>query len=104
MAKYSVTKNYGHFRQIYHVEAVSDDDAWMRAERDGERVYQFVYNEPTDIESEGYVINLDEKAEEEPPITLEQYYEWMREAIEKGMKVKPYEYEAATGLPFHDVW
>lgn len=32
---YSVTKNYGHFTQIYHIEAESEEDAWVRAERDG---------------------------------------------------------------------
>ena len=49
-------------------------------------------------------MNLDEKAKEDPPITTEQYYEWMREAIDKGMIVRPDEYEKALGLPFHNVW
>ena len=101
---YSVTKNYGHFTQIYHIEAESEDDAWLRAEKDGKLQYQLVYREPKDTESKGYVVNLDEKAKEEQPISEKQYYEWMKEAINKGMCVTPIEYEKALGLPFHDVW
>lgn len=66
--------------------------------------YQSVYREPKDTESKGYVVNLDEKVKEEPPISEDQYYEWMREAIKKGMIVRPDEYEKALGLPFHNVW
>ena len=104
IARYSVTKYFGHFRQCWDVEAKSDEDAWNRAERDGSLQYQSVYREPTDLESKGYVVNLDEKIKEDPPISTEQYYEWMREAIDKGMIVRPYEYEKALGLPFHNVW
>ena len=104
IATYSVTKYFGHFRQCWDVEANSDEDDWNRAERDGSLQYQSVYREPTDLESKGYVVNLDEKRKENPPIQTEQYYEWMREAIDKGMIVRHDEYEKALGLPFHNVW
>ena len=104
IARYSVTKYFGHFRQCWNVEANSDEDAWNRAERDGSLQYQSVYREPTDLESKGYIVNLDEKRKEDPPISTEQYYEWMREAIDKGMIVRPDEYEKALGLPFNNVW
>ena len=104
IARYSVTKYFGHFRQCWDVEAKSDEDAWNRAEIDGSLQYQSVYREPTDLESKGYVVNLDEKRKEDPPISTEQYYEWMIEAIDKGMIVRPDEYEKALGLPFHNVW
>ena len=104
IARYSVTKHFGHFHQCWVLNADSDEDAWIRAERDGSLQYQSVYREPTDLESKGYVVNLDEKAKEDPPIATEQYYEWMREAIDKGMIVRPDEYEKALGLPFYNVW
>lgn len=63
-----------------------------------------MYREPIDVQSKGYVVDLDKKKEVDPPIPTEQYYEWMREAINKGMIVSPEEYEKALGLPFHDVW
>ena len=98
MANYSVTKNFGHFSQIWSVEAESDEDAWIRAEKDGRLQYQTVYGEPTDLESKGYVVNLDEKNKKNSPIPKDKYYEWMREAIEKGMCVRPDQYEKAYGL------
>jgi len=49
-------------------------------------------------------VNLDEKRKEDSPISTEQYYKWMREAIEKGMICRPNEYKKALGLPFHNVW
>ena len=104
MARYSVIKYFGHFRQHWELEAESEEDAWTRAEKDGRITLQQVYGEPIDLESKGYVVNLDEKLEEKPPISTEQYYKWMREAIEKGMICRPDEYEKAFGLPFHDVW
>ena len=104
IARYSVNKMFGHFRQCWILDADSDKDAWNRAERDGKLQYQSVYREPADLESKGYVVNLDEKAKKDPPISTEQYYEWMREAIDKGMVVSPDEYEKALGLPFHNVW
>lgn len=95
MASYSVTKNYGHFRQVWHLEAESDEDAWNRAEIDGVLKLQPVYRERVDSESRGYVVNLDKK---EPNIvTAEEHREWMREAITLGMRVTPYEFEKAFG-------
>lgn len=104
IARYSVNKYFGHFWQCWNVEAESEEDAWIRAERDGKLQYQSVYRELKDLESKGYVVNLDEKAKEDTPISTEQYYEWMREAIDKGMIVRPDEYKKALGLPFHNVW
>ena len=104
IARYSVNKYFGHFWQCFNIEAESEEDAWLRAERDGKLQYQSVYRKPKDTESKGYVVNLDEKVKEDPPISEEQYYEWMREAINKGMCVTPSEYEKALGLPFHNVW
>lgn len=101
---YSVVKNYGHFTQIYDIEAESKEDAWNRADKDGKLRYQIVYEELTDTETKGHVTNLDEVNKRHKPISEEQYYIWMREAIEKGMHVKPHEYEKALGLPFCDVW
>lgn len=104
IARYSVIKYFGHFRQHWEIEAESEKDAWNRAEKDGHRTFQGVYREPIDIESKGYIVNLDEKRKEDSPISTEQYNRWMREAIEKGMICRPDEYEQALGLPFHDVW
>lgn len=99
-----IYKDFGHFWQCFNIEAESEEDAWLRSERDGKLQYQSVYRKPKDIESKGYVVNLDKKVKEDPSISEEQYYEWMREAINKGMCVTPREYEKALGLPFHDVW
>ncbi len=101
---YSVNKYYGHFWQCYRIKADSKEDAWDRAEKDGFLEYQQVYREEKDLDSPGYVVDLDEKVKEESPISEEQYYEWMREAIEKGMCVTQKEYEKSLGLPFTDVW
>lgn len=104
MAKYAVVKWFGHFEQQWYIDAESEEEAWSKAEKEGTRYYQFVYREPKDLDSKGYVINLDEKKKKESPIEMKQYYEWMREAIEKGMIVTPEEHQMAFGLPFHNVW
>lgn len=104
MQRYAVNKYFGHFWQRWVVMALSEDDAWNRAERDGTLQYQSVYRELKDVESGGYVVNLDEKKESAQPISEEQYYEWLKDAIEKGMVVRPDEYESALGLPFHNIW
>lgn len=98
MARYSVHKYFGHFWQCWAVEADSEEDAWLRAEIDGTREYQSFCREPYNTELKGYVVNLDEKEKEDPPISMEQYYEWMREAINKGMYVKPIEHKKAFGV------
>lgn len=103
MAKYAVTKYFGHFAQGWQLEAESEKDAWERAERDGKKIFQLVYREVKDKHSFGCVVNVDEEKAKEEPISDEQYKEWLLEAIEKGMVVTPLEYEAATGLPFYDI-
>lgn len=99
MANYSVNKYFGHFHQIWCVQANSEDEAWKMAEKNGKLQYQSVFREPTDISSKGYIVNLDEK-KEELPIQEEQYYTWMREAISKGMSVTAIEYKKAFGISF----
>lgn len=98
MAKYSVVKYFGHFQQHWDIEADSAEDAWIRAEKDGERTLFQCYDDPIDLESRGYVVDLDKKEKERPPISEEQYCEWLREAIGKGMICRPAEYERAFGL------
>lgn len=104
IADYLVHKFFGHFWQCWNVEANSEKEAWNNAERDGNLQYQSVYKEPKDLESKGYVVNLTKKKKEDSAISTEQYNGWMREAIGKGMIVRPDEYERALGLPFRDVW
>lgn len=95
MHNYSVNKYFGHFWQSYTIKAESEEDAWNRAEQDGRLQYQQVYREARDINSKGYVKDMDEATVNEPPITENQYYKWLREAIDKGMSVTPQEYEKA---------
>ena len=87
MKKYSVNKYFGHFWQNYTIEAESKEDAWNRAEKDGNLFFQNVYREPMDLESKGYVVDLEENKKKSLPITDEEYWTWMKEAVEKGMKV-----------------
>lgn len=94
MANYSVTKNFGHFTQIWHIEADSDEEAWNNAEN-GKLQYQTMYRSLTDLESPGYVKNMDEKKEDEKPIPIDTYRKWLREAAAKGMKLTPYYYTIA---------
>lgn len=91
MHNYMVSKHFGHFLQCWSVKAESKEDAWNNAERKGRLQYQSVYRELKDTESKGYVVDLDKK--EENPISKKQYYQWLKEAIEKGMIVKPEEYK-----------
>lgn len=104
MHNYCVAKFYGHFRQYWYLKAKSEEDAWNRAEKDGVLRDQYIYKQEVDIDSPGYVLDLDEKQKEEPSITEDQYKEWLTEAIKKGMNVKPKEYEKVFGLPFYDVY
>ena len=103
MKEYSVNKYFGHFWQNYIIEAESKEDAWNRAEKDGKLFFQNVYREQMDLESKGNVVDLEENKKKNIPITEEEYWEWMKEAVEKGMQVKPWEYEKIYGLPFYDV-
>lgn len=104
MREYSVNKYYGHFWQNYTIMAESEEDAWERAEKDGKLFFQNVYREPKDLDSKGFVVDVEENRKKDPPITEEEYWAWMKEAVEKGMQVRPWEYEKIYGLPFHNVW
>lgn len=95
MASYAVTKYFGHFAQGWFVKADSEEEAWNTAETNGYRQYQGAYREPMDIESKGYVVNLDEKRKTEEPIPVETYHEWLLEAVDLGMIVRPEELEKA---------
>lgn len=97
MANYSVTKNFGHFTQVWNIAADSEEEAWKRAEC-GTLAHQMMYNELTDLESPGYVVNLDEKKKEEEPIPMDTYRKWLREAAAKGMKLTPYFYAIAYDI------
>lgn len=103
MARYAVIKFFGHFRQTWNLNAESEEDAWNRAEKDGHLECQAVYRDALDLDSKGYVVNLDDKQVACSPISIQQYNNWLREAIEKGMVCKPEEYEQVYGLPFQDV-
>lgn len=99
MANYSVTKNFGRFKQCWEVKAESEQEAWNKAET-GSLIFQSAYRERCDLDSSGYVVNSDLKKENEP-VTSEEYNEWLREAIDLGMYATPREHELAYGLPFH---
>ena len=87
MSKYSVNKYFGHFWQCWEVIAESEEDAWQRAEKDGDLLYQQVYEKVMDSESKGYVMDMGNKEVREKKISTEQYYEWLEDAISKGMIV-----------------
>jgi len=95
MKQYSVSIQYGHFVQIWHVEAESKEDAWNRAESHGTLVYQTVYKEIYPMRN--YVTCLDDN-EESNTISPELYQEWLQEAIDLGMTIDGY-----CNLPFNDV-
>lgn len=102
MAKYSVVKFFGHFRQDWEVYADSDEEAMTTAESKGVRRYQTMYATPF-TDQKNYVINQDKRNIEDPPISKEQTREWMREAVEMGMIVTPREHEFIYGLPFSTI-
>lgn len=89
MAKYAVNKFFGHFWQCWELEASSEDDAWARAERDGDLSYQQVYENELDKESKGYVVNISDNRQQRL-VKKEDYDRWMDEAIMKGMIVPDY--------------
>ena len=98
MANYSVIKNFGHFSQIWNVQAESDEEAWEKAEINGKLSYQSMSRKLLDLESPGYVKNMDEKKEDDEPIPMDTYRKWLREAAAKGMKLTPYYYAIAYDL------
>lgn len=91
MAKYSVTKYFGHFSQCWHVQANSEKEAWDMAEKNGSLFIQNVYRKPFPEEYEGFVQNLDEKQKSDPPLSKEQYYQWMKESVDMGMVITKFE-------------
>jgi hypothetical protein len=95
MKHYAVSIQYGHFVQIWNVEANSKEDAWKRAESHGNLQYQTIYKEIYPMRN--YVTCLDDNAESNT-ISKELYDEWLKEAKELGMMVDGY-----CGLPFNDV-
>lgn len=95
MNEYLVVKNFGHFTQTWAVSANSEEEAWEKAELNGILQHQIVYRDLKDIDSKGYVVNLSKRREKEPAISTEQYYGWMKEAIEKGMTVSEEQYKRA---------
>ena len=95
MKRYSVSIQYGHFVQIWNVEAESKEDAKNKAESHGRLQYQTIYNDVYPMRN--YVTCLDDN-EKSNTISKEQYNEWLKESIDLGMIVDGY-----YGLPFNDV-
>lgn len=95
MKEYSCSIQYGHFVQIWNVEAESKEDAWNKAESHGTLCYQSIYKDIYPMRN--YVTCLDDNKEDNT-ISSEQYNEWLKEAVELGMTVDDY-----NGLPFCDV-
>lgn len=102
MAKYSVVKFFGHFRQDWEVYADSDEAAMEAAESNGVLRYQTMYLNPF-TDQKNFVINQDEKDKTDPPITADLEKQWLREAVELGMVVTPRENEYIYGLPFSTI-
>jgi hypothetical protein len=96
MEEYGVSKQYGHFVQVWNIKAESREEAWNNAEKDGKLVYETVYRNIYPIRD--YVTNLGDKTTNDS-ISNEQYNEWLKEAIDLGMKVDKY-----NGLPFNEVY
>lgn len=95
MKQYSVSIQYGHFVQIWHIEAESKEDALKRAESHGTLAYQTVYKDICPMRN--YVTCIDDNKENNT-ISIDQYNEWLKEAIDLGMTVDSY-----YNLPFNDV-
>ena len=95
MKQYAVSIQYGHFVQIWHVEAESKEDAWNKAESHGSLQYQTIYKDI--YPARNYVTCLYANKESNT-ISQELYDEWLKEAVELGMTVDGY-----CGLPFNDV-
>lgn len=96
MKTYGVSKQYGHFTQIWYVEAESKEEAWQIAEEKGHLQYQTVYDDI--YPSRNYVTCIGGDDKNGNTISTEQYNEWLQEAVQLGMKVDGY-----NGLPFNDV-
>lgn len=95
MKEYSCSIQYGHFVQIWHVDAESKEDAWEKAESHGTLCYQTVYKDIYPMRN--YVTCIDNN-KDSSTVSHKQYNEWLKEAIDLGMTVDGY-----MGLPFNDV-
>lgn len=80
--RFSVSKQYGHFVQIWEIEAASEKEAMARAEIDGSLKYQTIYREV--LPRQDYVVNL---SQSRPRISESEYAEWLEEAVSLGMKI-----------------
>lgn len=84
--RFLVTKYFGHFCQTWSVEAATKEEAWDRAETGrlvDIHVVKKTYNAP------GYVIHVDKRIYAPDAVPEEQYYEWLEDAVNKGMKLTP---------------
>jgi hypothetical protein len=95
MDKYAVSKQYGHFVQVWEVDAENENEAWNKAESHGKLKYQTVYSNIYPVSN--YVTCLS-NPKNNNTIDKEQYDIWLKEAIDLGMDVDDYK-----GLPFNDV-
>jgi hypothetical protein len=95
MNSYGVSKQFGHFVQIWNVQAESKEEAWEIAETDGILMYQTVYNDI--YPDRNFVTDLNDGTNG-TTIPPKLYNEWLEEAIALGMKTDEY-----CGLPFNDV-
>lgn len=95
MKKFAVSMQFGHFVQVWEVEAESKEDAWNRARSHGKLQYQTMYQDI--YPARDYVTCLDDDKESNT-ISKELYEEWLKEAFELGMTVDGY-----CGLPFNNV-
>jgi hypothetical protein len=80
---YSVSKQFGHIVQIWHITADSEEDAWSRAEIDGKLSYQTAYRDMNPLRN--YIVNLDEKKSD--IVKKDEYAVWIEEAVSLGMKI-----------------
>ncbi len=95
MKRYAVSKQYGHFTQIWELDAMNEKEAWDNAEKEGKLKYQTVYKEV--FPTSNYVTCLTDNLNDNT-ISQEQYDIWLEEAKSLGMVVDEY-----LGLPFNDV-
>jgi hypothetical protein len=80
---YCVSKQYGHFVQMWRVFAKDKEEAWKIAETEGRLMYQNVYEEI--YPDRNYVKSMEKISDNQ--ISKEQYNIWLEEAISLGMKL-----------------
>ena len=96
MDRFLVSKQFGHFVQVWEIDADNEDEAWSMAENHGKLKYQTVYKQM--FPTSNYITCVS-NPENNNVIDKEQYDIWLTEAIKLGMTVDGY-----SGLPFNDVW